>query len=110
MRGRVEMMDDLLRIQFWGMIVQLGILFLSAIIGGSILSIKKGTDEGLWLAIPILSLAIAEIILDPGVILWIFIILVLYLYIRPKNKKWKEKKESYWFNIGTITAFLLLKY
>ncbi len=102
------MIDDIIRIQFWSIIIQLGILIIAALIGGVILLVKRGGKEGLWFAIPIFSLVIAEMILDPGAILWIIIILVLYLYIKPKDKKWSEKKESYWFSIGTVTAFLMV--
>ncbi len=96
------------QMRFLSLSIQLGIFLLAGIIGGAILSVKKGEGEGLWFATPILSLAALNAIFNFGAIFWIILLVILYFYVKPENGKWSDSAESYWFNIGALTSLLLM--
>lgn len=102
------MIMQITQMHFLTLSIQLGIFLLAAIIGGAILSVKKGGEEGLWFAIPILSLAVLNAVFNFGAIVWIILLLVMYFYVKPEDGKWSDSGKSYWFNIGALTALLVM--
>lgn len=103
-----QMMMQITQMRFLTLSTQFGIFLLAAVIGGAILSVKKGGEEGLWFVIPILSLAVLNAIFNFGAIFWVILLIILYFYVKPENGKWSDSGKSYWFNMGTLTAILVM--
>ncbi len=101
------MPGSLVSSQSWLLVTLVAPIVVSIILGFVIL-VVKGKTEAAWFTFPMVITPILSQIGTIGTIVWIIVIIIGWFRVRPENKKWSEKKASFWYSIGVIGAVILM--